>query len=82
MCDHREEFWRRNGYTSQNCPLEGSSNEEEEKEEEGKEVEDDEEEEEERQMNYVVGDVTQPQNTGTSDAIIIHCVGEFTKKCS
>ena len=24
-----------------------------------------------------MGDVTQPQNTGSSDAIIIHCVGEF-----
>ena len=69
LCDLREEFWRRNGYTSQNCPLEGSS---EEEEEEGEE----EEEEEERQINYVVGDVTQPQNTGSSDAIIIHCVGE------
>ncbi|CAI8031063.1 Chromodomain-helicase-DNA-binding protein 1-like [Geodia barretti] len=65
----REEFWRRNGYTSQNCPLEGSS---EEEEEEGEE----EEEEEERQINYVVGDVTQPQNTGSSDAIIIHCVDD------
>ncbi|CAI8031067.1 Chromodomain-helicase-DNA-binding protein 1-like, partial [Geodia barretti] len=30
LCDLREEFWRRNGYTSQNCPLEGSSEEEEE----------------------------------------------------
>ena len=36
-----------------------------------------EEEEEEQQINYVVGDVTQPQNTGSNDAIIIHCVGEF-----
>ena len=71
LCDLREEFWRRNGYTSQNCPLEGSS---EEEEEEGEEEE--EEEEEERQINYVVGDVTKPQNTGSSDAIIIHCVGE------
>ena len=71
LCDLREEFWRRNGYTSQNCPLEGSSEEEEEGE-----GDDEEEEEEERQINYVVGDVTQPQNTGSSDAIIIHCVGE------
>ena len=35
-----------------------------------------EEEEEERQINYVVGDVTQPQNTGKNDVIIVHCVGK------
>ena len=63
----REEYWKHNGYTSHNCSLETSSDEEE-GEGEG--------EEEERQINYVVGDVTQPQNTGSNDAIIIHCVGE------
>ena len=28
------------------------------------------------QINYVVGDVTLPLNTGENDAVIIHCVGE------
>ena len=77
FCLCREEFWARNGYTSQNCPLESSSDEEE-REGEG-EGEGEEEEEEERHINYVVGDATQPQNTGSSDAIIIHCVGEFNQ---
>ena len=28
------------------------------------------------EINYVMGDVTHPQNTGASDVIIVHCVGE------
>lgn len=68
---YREAFWSRSGYTSLNSPLESSSDEEEEEEERELEGED-----EEREINYVVGDVTQPQNTGSNDAIIIHCVGE------
>ena len=63
---HRDEFWERHGYTSRNTPLDSD-------EEEGEGEED--EEEGERQINYVVGDVTQPQNTGSYDVIIVHCVG-------
>jgi len=29
------------------------------------------------EINYVKGDVTHPQNTGTSDLIILHCVGKY-----
>ena len=47
--------------------MESSSEEEEEEEEEEGEVE---------EIRYVVGDVTQPQHTGSSDAIIVHCVGK------
>ena len=32
------------------------------------------------EINYVMGDVTHPQNTGTSDVIIVHCVGEYCVK--
>ena len=31
---------------------------------------------EEREIQYIIGDVTQPQNTSTNDAIIVHCVGK------
>ena len=50
--------------------LESSSEEEEEEDE-------DEEGEEtlEREIHYVMGDVAQPQNTGSSDAVMVHCVG-------
>ena len=34
------------------------------------------EEEEGEELHYLVGDVTRPQQTGTSDAIVVHCVGE------
>jgi hypothetical protein len=30
----------------------------------------------EREIHYVMGNVAQPQNTGSSDAIVVHCVGE------
>ena len=48
-----------------------------EREEEEEEVGD-----EERQINYVVGDVTQPQHSGSKDAIIVHCVGGFVHNTS
>jgi len=35
-----------------------------------------EEEEGSRVINYVVGDVTHPEKTGDTDAIVVHCVGE------
>ena len=42
---------------------------------------DEEEEEEENKLDidYVVGDVTHPQKTGDTDALIVHCVGECSK---
>ncbi len=27
------------------------------------------------ELRYLVGDVTRPQQTGSSDAIVVHCVG-------
>lgn len=49
--------------------LESSSEEEGEDEEGGGQ------EPFEQEIQYVMGDVTQPQNTGTGDAIVVHCVG-------
>lgn len=52
--------------------LESSSESEaeEEEEEEGEEFD-----QSDREIRYVMGDVAQPQNTGTRDAIVVHCVG-------
>uniref|UniRef100_A0A1X7TLM6 Macro domain-containing protein n=1 Tax=Amphimedon queenslandica TaxID=400682 RepID=A0A1X7TLM6_AMPQE len=41
-----------------------------------KEEEEEEEEREETELQYLIGDVTQPQNTSTNDAIIVHCVDD------
>ena len=59
----RLEHWRRSGYTSHNLSLDSDDSSEGE-EEEGVE------------LRYVVGDVTHPQDPGTADAIVIHCVGK------
>lgn len=47
-----------------------SSSEEEDEDEEGEG-----EETLERDIHYMMGDVAQPQNTGSSDAVVVHCVG-------
>lgn len=59
----RLEHWKRSGYNSLNVSLDSDSSEEEE-------------EPEAVDIRYVVGDVTHPQNTEKSDAIVVHCVGE------
>lgn len=67
---YRQEYWQRHGYTSLNAAMESSSEEEEEEEEEDEEPSD-------REIHYVMGNVAEPQNTGTRDAIVVHCVGEY-----
>ena len=47
-----------------------SSSEEEDEDEEGEG-----EETLERDIHYMMGGVAQPQNTGSSDAVVVHCVG-------
>ena len=58
----KQEWWEEHNYSSLKI-----------KEEEEEEEED---EKEEREIQYLIGDVTQPQNTSTNDAIIVHCVGK------
>ena len=58
----KQEWWEEHNYSSLKI-----------KEEEEEEEED---EREEREIQYLIGDVTQPQNTSTNDAIIVHCVGK------
>ena len=64
-------MWAKNGYVSCNITTAGSDAEEEEEEEE---------DEEDRSVacdiQYIVGDVTHPQHSGTGDAIAVHCVGK------
>ncbi len=69
---YREDIWKKNDYTSTNISLDSEGESEEEEEEE----EDEDDETRKRDINYVVGDVTHPQHTDCSDAIIVHCVGE------
>ena len=71
MLDYRQEYWQRQGYVSLNMALESSSEEEEEEEEE------EELDQRDREIHYVMGNVAQPQNTGTADAIVVHCVGKY-----
>ena len=68
----RQAYWDRHDYSSLNLPLdsEGSSEESEGVDEWGCEGGED------RDIRYLVGDVTRPQQTSTSDAIVVHCVGE------
>ena len=67
----RQAYWDRHDYSSLNLPLdsEGISEESEGEDEWGCEGGED------RDIRYLVGDVTRPQQTGTSDAIVVHCVG-------
>lgn len=65
----RLEYWKRNAYVSCSVSLDSSGSSEEEEEEEEESVMTD--------IQYVVGDVTHPQNTGAADAVVVHCVGRF-----
>ncbi|XP_065892694.1 chromodomain-helicase-DNA-binding protein 1-like isoform X2 [Dysidea avara] len=68
----RLEYWKRNGYTSLNVVVNSDSEEEDvlsDGDEDGQEAWSEE-------INYVMGDVTHPQNTGASDVIIVHCVDD------
>lgn len=65
-------FWEHHGYTSLNASLESSSSE---SDSEGSRDELSVSDPSDTEIHYVVGDVTRPQNTGDSDAIVVHCVG-------
>ena len=70
----RLEYWKRSGYTSLNVVVNSDSEEEEGVWSDGDE---DGQGSWSGEINYVMGDVTHPQNTGTGDVIIVHCVGEY-----
>ena len=67
----RLEYWSRSGYSSLNVAVDSDSEEAwSDSEEEGDEVWSGE-------INYTRGDVTHPQNAGSGDLIIVHCVGKY-----
>ena len=71
----RLEYWNRNGYSSLNVAVDSDSEEAwSDSDEEGEGVWS-------AEINYTRGDVTHPQNTGTSDLIIVHCVGKCHILC-
>ena len=75
----REKLWRDNNYDTLNIHLDELSDESDEEEEERDrflDISDDEDEARRRQINYVVGDVTQPTSAGEEDIIVVHCVGK------
>ena len=67
----RMEYWNRNGYSSLNVNIDSDS--------EGAWSDSDEEGEEtcSGEISYTRGDVTHPQRAGSSDLIIVHCVGMY-----
>ena len=69
-------MWTENGYTSTNILLD-SDGEEQDEEKDGETDVEDEEDGDKLDIDYVVGDVTQPQKTGDNDAIVVHCVGSY-----
>ncbi|XP_065055431.1 chromodomain-helicase-DNA-binding protein 1-like [Rhopilema esculentum] len=68
----REKFWQDNNYTSSNIAIDEVSSDESEADTDN----DAEDEDSYNQIQYVVGDVTQPLNSDGKNAIIIHCVDD------
>ena len=59
------ELWAKNDYKS--CSLPSVDAEDD--------VAANDDDDEQMNINYVIGDVLQPQNTDDADAVIVHCVG-------
>ena len=64
------EYWNRNGYSSLNMTVDSDS------EEASSDSEGEEDESWSGEISYIRGDVTHPQNAGSNDLIIVHCVGK------
>lgn len=69
----REKLWKDYNYVSLNTALD---NDEEDVDEESDALDED-DDSERKDIQYVRGDVTHPINTRSSDAIIVHCVGQW-----
>lgn len=70
----REEIWKKNQYES--CNFEIPSEEDSDDSQSPDNEREEEEEEEEATVHYVVGDVTHPQCTNDSSAIVVHVLGK------
>ena len=65
------ELWTKNNYQSCNLPSQDDD----------VVVDDDDDDDDDaksKDINYVIGDVLQPQNADNTDALIVHCVGQST----
>ncbi|KAK3608755.1 hypothetical protein CHS0354_005846 [Potamilus streckersoni] len=72
----REELWRANSYKSCNISMESDEEVEEEEEKEERNEEEESVQPRKRDIHYVIGDVTHPQDTGSDINIIIHCADD------
>jgi len=63
------ELWTKNSYKSCNLP---SVDDDDDSQDDNV---DDDDDVKTMNINYVIGDVLQPQNTDDTDAVIVHCVG-------
>ena len=69
---HRKEWWQKNNYASSAISVDSSESE--------GDSGDSEEEDEEREIHYKVGDVARPQESGSRDAVVVHCVGQLSRQ--
>jgi len=67
-------LWSSSNYTSSKIVIPSDS--ESDNESESTRSNDGEDEEVSRNINYIVGDVTKPQQIGLTDAIVVHCVDD------
>ena len=72
---NREKLWKKNSYDSLNISLKEDESEDESSE--GEDFFSDETADRRRDIKYVRGDVTHPQDTDNHHAIIVHCVGTY-----
>lgn len=73
----REKLWQENSYCSLNISLKEDDSETESSEEE-EDIFSDETTDRTRDIKYLQGDVTHPQNTENRNAIVVHCVGMYS----
>ena len=66
------ELWTKNNYQSCNLPSQDDDVVVDDDDD------DDADDAKSKDINYVIGDVLQPQNADNTDALIVHCVGQST----
>ena len=73
------ELWTKNNYQSCNLPSQDDDvvvDDDDDDDDADDDADDD--DAKSKDINYVIGDVLQPQNADNTDALIVHCVGQST----
>ena len=72
---YRAQRWAKNDYKS--CNLPSVDDDDDDNDDDGDDDDDDDDDVRvtNKNINYVIGDVLQPQNSDDTDAVIVHCVG-------